>query len=262
MHFKTFGLAGLLLFLWLAAGCGSSNQAPASPGLTPAMTSTAAAGVTPTPLPTQSTTVTASSQSTQQHIPTVTPPVIASALTSPPVNTSVNTMHPSLINENTEIRFGTHADPNAITLGPTSGGPPGYDSYPLKNSMNIKMPDLTPVLAPIDMTFIGFANRNAEFRDDNGDVQRPFDDLELCFRSDSQHWPGMVVCVYHLSTSPFLLGHNQSPRCAAVERWDPLGPGQAAGWLYFEDNDSFYAPDGSASPNARDATPCQGRLGA
>ena len=127
--------------------------------------------------------------------------------------------------------------------------------------MNIKMPEHTPVLAPIDMTMVGYANRSADFRDDNGDRQAPFDDLEVCYESETEDWPGMIVCVYHLSTSPLLLGHGQDLDCTAVESWDPLSPGQAEGRLYFENNDAFYRADGSSSRTARDARPCRGEIG-
>ena len=148
-----------------------------------------------------------------------------------------------------------------ITLGPETGGPPGYDPYPGKTSMNLKMPEKTPVLAPLDVTLIGYTNRNAEYRDQGADRMSPFDDLELCFQSADPAWPGLVVCVYHLSTSPLLLGHNLSPECTSVERWDINSPGQAEGWLYFEDNDSYYESDGSSSDTARDARPCRGLVG-
>jgi hypothetical protein len=181
---------------------------------------------------------------------------------APPEDRSgIDSLKTTLAEEVSVIRFGTHADPAMITLGPKSGGLPGYDPYPGKTSMNIKMPDETPVLAPTDMTLIGFTNRNAQYRDDGGQLLTPFDDLELCFQSVEPDWPGMVVCVYHLSTSPLLLGHNMVPECTSVESWDIDSPGQAEGWLYFVDNDTYYEADGSSGDKARDARSCRGLVG-
>ena len=208
---------------------------------------------TPTPTPTSAS---ESFSPTRSPVPSPLriPSTTASAITFPPADlTGINAWHTELEKEDSVIRFVIHADPEMITLGPLSGGPPGYDSYPGKTSMNIKMPEKTPVLAPADMNLIGFANRSAEFRGDGADRQSPFDDLEICFESADSDWPGMIVCIYHLSTSPLLPGHNQSPGCTAVERWDINSPGQAEGWLYFEDNDAYYEADGSSSDTARDA---------
>lgn len=190
------------------------------------------------------------------------PSTTASAITFPPNDlTGINEWHAELEKEDSIVRFGTHADAAMITLGPMSGGPPGYDAYSGKTSMNIKMPYETPILAPMDITLIGYANRSAEFRGDDVDRQSPFDDLETCFQSADPDWPGMVFCVYHLSTSPLLPGHNQSSECTSVERWDINGPGQAEGWLYFEDNDAYYEADGSSSDTARNALACRGLIG-
>ncbi len=94
----------------------------------------------------------------------------------------------------------------------------------------------TPVLAPIDMVLVGFDNRNAKYRTyPNGQQDAPFNDLELCFESESPDWPGMIVCTYHLSTSPLLLGHNQNVSCGEVEEWQ--GTIQAVGHLFFEFDD-------------------------
>ena len=149
----------------------------------------------------------------------------ASAVTSPP---------PSMegINTHTEM-YGTGADPNIITLGPKVGGHPDLDPYSNKTSMGFELKDEVPVLAPIDMVFIGFKNRNAKYRirlvDGNSANQlpdgqnkiyiSPFNDLELCFESSSPDWPGMIICTYHLFTSPLLLGHNKSADCGEVEEW-------------------------------------------
>ena len=163
--------------------------------------------------------------------PTITPGVpesSASAITSPPASAEG-------INTQTEV-YGTSADPNIITLGPKIGGPLGGAPYPNKTSMEFELNLSTPVLAPIDMVLVGFDNRNAKYRTyPNGQQDAPFNDLELCFESESPDWPGMIVCTYHLSTSPLLLGHNQNMSCGEVEEWQ--GTIQAVGHLFFEFND-------------------------
>ena len=236
----------LAAFMLLSVGCDGESQI----------------GDTPTPFSPQDTATQSRELPTLSSSLNSVPSSSASAITTPPTDSEgINSLHATLRQEEGQIRFGTHADPNVVTLGPVSGGSPSYPPYSGKNSMNIKMPERTPVLAPTDMTMVGYTNRSAEYRDDTGDHQSPFDDLELCFESATSDWPGMIVCVYHLSTSPLLLGHDQDPACATVQRWDPLSPGQAEGWLYFEDNDAFYRADGSSSATARDARPCRGQIG-
>jgi hypothetical protein len=98
----------------------------------------------------------------------------SSALTKPPADMSgINEMHKVLLKKNSKIRFGTHADPKVITLGPKKGGKPGFKPYKGKHSLDIKMPLDTPILAPIDMTFIGFKNNSAKKR------LKLFDDFDL-----------------------------------------------------------------------------------
>ena len=126
----------------------------------------------------------------------------------------VNSIHHLLRNENNRVRFGTQADPATVTLGPTDGGIPRYPPYDGKNSFNIKMPLMTPVLAPLDMTFVGFENRSAHTR---GRLE-PFDDLELCFESVTTEWLGLVLCVYHLHTTPLLRGHLKHKDCGIQEK--------------------------------------------
>ncbi len=195
--------------------------------------------------------------------PSSAPVSAASAITFPPaVLEGINSEHASLQREDSAVRFGTHADPRMITLGPQEAGPPDYPPYPGKNSANVNMPLNTPVLAPLDMRFVGFANRSAKYREEpDGTRLAPFDDLETCFVSEDPAWPGLVFCAYHLSTSPLLLGHGVDPNCSSVERWDPDSPGQAYGRLFFEDNDALYEPDGTSGPGARDARPCRGLVG-
>lgn len=150
----------------------------------------------------------------------------------------VNTMHDVLKSENADILFGTQADINTVTLGPTDGGFPDYPAYDGKNSLNFKMPLLTPIIAPIDMQFVGFKNRSASYRQDTSESSRmePFDDLELCFESASPDWPGMIICVYHLRTSPLLQSHLVNDDCGLQEKWD--GAGAEKGRIYYLENSS------------------------
>ncbi|MEK7625273.1 MAG: hypothetical protein AAB467_02895 [Patescibacteria group bacterium] len=119
------------------------------------------------------------------------------------------------INTHTEM-YGTGADPDTITLGPKVGGHPGWEAYATKHSMGWELKiHGTPVLAPIDMTLVGFQN-NSAYRMDRQNIIR-MDDLVLFFESASPDWPGMIIFVYHLSNSPLLLGQNINPDCSAVE---------------------------------------------
>ena len=169
------------------------------------------------------------------------PNTSASAITSPP---------PSMegINTHTQV-FGTDADLNIITLGPKYGSRPDREPYSNKTSMDFELKHGTPVLAPIDMVFIGFKNRNAKYRiRSDGQQQAPYNDLELCFESSSRDWPGMIICAYHLSTSPLLLGHNKNPDCSEVEEWGSTN--QMQGQLFFELDDY---PGEKGNPRACDA---------
>jgi hypothetical protein len=150
-------------------------------------------------------------------------PIPASAITHSPADISVvNTMHDALLSNDSEIRFGTQADPLTVTLGPADGGFPDYPAYEGKHSVNIQMPLLKLVIAPIDMEFVGFKNRSAVYRQDSPDQGRmePFDDLELCFESVAEDWPGMIICVYHLHTTPLLESHLENDDCGIQEKWD------------------------------------------
>ena len=163
----------------------------------------------------------------------------ASAITHPPADMSnVNGMHDILRSEEAYIRFGTQADPSTVTLGPTAGGILDYPPYEGKNSLNFKMPLMTPIISPINMEFVGFKNRSASFRQDNPDSprQEPFDDLELCFESVSADWPGMIMCVYHLHTSPLLRSHLSNDDCGIQEKW--TGTGAEKGRIYYLENSS------------------------
>jgi len=93
----------------------------------------------------------------------------------------------------------------------------------------------TSVLAPIDMVLVGFKNRNASYRIQEGEKQTPYNDLELWFESASPDWPGMIIAVYHLLSSPLLLGHNLDPNCGEVEEWGSTSQGQ--GHQFYDTND-------------------------
>lgn len=173
------------------------------------------------------------------------PETSASAITSPPSSMEG-------INTHTEY-YGTGADPDMITLGPKTGGCEGCPPYEGKTSMEFEVPRGTPVLAPIDMVFIGYNNRNAEYRiRDDGEVQSPYDDLELSFRSTSPDWPGMVICVYHLQSSPLLVGQGQGGTCGMAEEWGVSV--QAEGYQFFETEEIVFKEIG-------DAGSCEALLG-
>ena len=167
------------------------------------------------------------------------PDTSASAITSPPSSMDG-------INTHTHV-YGTGADPNIITLGPKEGGQPDWEPYPNKTSMEFELEHGASVLAPIDMVLISFDNRSANYRmGDDEEQMTPFNDLELCFESASPDWPGMIVCVYHLLSSPLILGHNQNPDCSEVEEWQ--GTFQAQGHLFFEFDDYEVSENSLAQP--------------
>jgi hypothetical protein len=141
------------------------------------------------------------------------------------------------INTHTEM-YGTGADPNIITLGPKFGGQLDWEPYAGKTSMEFELNHGVPVLAPVDMVLVGFRNRSAKYRiGSDGYKQAPYNDLELIFESETPDWPRMAIAVYHLLSSPLLLGHNQNPDCAEAEEWGT--DGQAQGHIYFEFDDYF-----------------------
>jgi hypothetical protein len=156
------------------------------------------------------------------------PETSASAITAPPA---------SMVGIDTHSHvFGTGADPEMITLGPQNGGQPGWEPYPGKTSMEFELEHGAAVLAPMDMVLISFNNRSAEVRlRTDQPPMAPFDDLELCFQSISSDWPGMVICTYHLYSSPLLRGHNQNPDCAAVEEWGSSVQAEGRQFYEFED---------------------------
>ena len=179
----------------------------------------------------------------------------SSALTEPPVDMSgINEMHKELLRKNSKIRFGTHADPKVITLGPKQGGKPGFKPYKGKHSLDIDMPLDTPILAPIDMTFIGFKNNSAKKKK----RFKPFDDLEMCFESNTKDWPGMIVCFYHLRTSPLMKGHLVNDECSRIENYDNKKIANGGGRTFFLMNDAVW---GETHKSSRDPKSCQAELG-
>jgi len=174
------------------------------------------------------------------------PETSACAVTQPP---------PSMDGIDTHIDvFGTPADPDMITLGPKTGIQ-SWSPYPGKTSVEFELEHGTPVLAPIDMVFVGFKNRNAERRTlVDGEVQSPYDDLLLCFESASPDWPGMIISVYHLSTSPLLVGHIEGSECYRMEEFRDKEQGQ--GRIYYETEDVIM----KASGGAEKCEPLMGRL--
>lgn len=163
----------------------------------------------------------------------------ASAITGPPASLAGVNLQ--------QARYGTGADPAMITLGPKTGGSAGGTAYQGKTSMEFELPDGTPVLAPLDMRLVGFDNRSAVRRTKpDGQVQSPFDDLELCFQSAAPDWPGLLTCVYHVRSSPLLLGQGLTGACSVVPEW--IGTDQAAGHLFYERDD--YVRPASARSDA------------
>ncbi|MEK7447783.1 MAG: hypothetical protein AAB632_03285 [Patescibacteria group bacterium] len=170
-------------------------------------------------------------------IPTI-PATSASAITSPP---------PSMkgINTHTELYSGTGADQNLITLGPKVDSYSRSMPYSGKRGFEFELDSKTPLLAPMDMTLTGFQNNSTEYGiGADGQKHTPMNDLMLSFESDSPDWPGVVIVLYHLYTSPLIPGHYQNPDCSEVE----IGTknAQAEGHLYFPYNDNVTASTGNA----------------
>jgi len=147
--------------------------------------------------------------------PTPVPKTSASAITSPPSSmVGINT-HPEV--------YGAGADPDIITLGPKLGSHPDWTPYPTKHSNEFELAHGTPLLAPIDMVFVGFQNNNAKYdflNDKNGAGKQkitPANDLMLVFESAMPDWPDMLIKIYHLYSSPLLRGHYQNPNCGESE---------------------------------------------
>ena len=172
------------------------------------------------------------------------PKTSASAITGPPTDMEG-------INTHTKV-FGTDSDPKMITLGPKLGSNPELPAYDTHHGLVFELKiHGTPVLAPIDMALVGFQN-NSSYRTDGKNIT-PMDDLVLFFESTSPEWPGMIIFVYHLSSSPLLLRHNIDPDCSAVEH--PRGENiQAQGRLFMGMRD--YVPD-----DKNNASACKALIG-
>ena len=162
------------------------------------------------------------------------PVTSASAITSPPLSMDG-------INTHTQI-YGTDADPNMITLGPKVGGHPGWPAYPTKISMEFELVHATPILAPLDMVFVGFSDTSADYRIQDGLKQSPYNDLKLCFESTSPDWPGMIVVVYHLLSSPLLPGQKID-----YSRGEWLSVVQTQGHVFYSFDDYVITEKGNAS---------------
>ncbi len=159
------------------------------------------------------------------------PATSASAITSPP---------PSMvgINSHTEV-YAMGADPDMITLGPKVGGNPQYTPYATHLGTVFELKHGTPLLAPIDMVLVGFLDKNNYWIRDGQKVRNS--DLNLFFESASPDWPGMIMRVYHIYSSPLLIGHDGS----AIEEW--VGTIQAQGHIFDPFDDYFTPGTGNAS---------------
>ena len=163
------------------------------------------------------------------------PGTSASAITSPP---------PSMEGINTHTQtYGTGADPDIITLGPKVGSNPDWPTYPNKHGMEFELAHGTPILAPLDMVLIGVSDQNSDYRIQSGKKVTPFDDLLLCFESASPDWPGMIVVVYHLKSSPLLIRHSTVQNGTEVEWGTSV---QSRGHLFFEFDDYTLQEKGEA----------------
>ena len=120
-----------------------------------------------------------------------------------------------------------------VTLGysKTRYGKP----YKGKISLDFNLGKRAAVIAPVDMTLIGYKNRNAEYRIVDGNKYRPFDDLQLWFESDDPNWPNMIITCYHLFSSPLLYGHMIDEKCSRCEKWGDDYQGE--GVQYYETNE-------------------------
>ena len=163
---------------------------------------------------------------------------VASVVTSPPADTvGVDT-------SNIQNAWGEPLDSAMVTYGPTTGINQDEGPYATKTGTDVVFANRKdPVVAPLDMKFIGFSNRSALTRSDEG--KSPYDDLEVCFESVDPNWPGMKICVYHLYTSPLLTKHSEtSTSCGFQADWGDRT--QAGGMMYFEYNDTNYCVDSAA----------------
>lgn len=170
--------------------------------------------------------------SSSKSVPIAIPSTSTCAITFPPSNMDG-------VNNHMEMYGNTGADPNIVTLGPTIGPnpkDPKGTTYPGKRGMEFELNSKAPLLAPIDMTLIGFQNNSAkEGTGADGKTYSPFNDIVLYFESASPDWPGMVIVAYHLYTSPLLPGHYQNSNCGDVDTNSKNTP--AEGHLFFPFDD-------------------------
>lgn len=170
-------------------------------------------------------------------IPTI-PATSASAIATPPSSMEG-------INTHTELYSGTGADQDLITLGPKVDNYSRSMPYPGKRGFEFELVSKAPLLAPMDMTLTGFQNNSTKYGiGADGQKHTPMNDLMLSFESDSPDWPGVVIVLYHLYTSPLLIGHYQNLGCDDVEMGTKNA--QAEGDLYFSYNDNTTASTGNA----------------
>jgi len=142
------------------------------------------------------------------------------------------------INTHTEL-YGTGADPDIITLGPKTGGHPGWEPYQHKPGMGFEAyKGGSPVLAPFDMVLVGFRDTSTQIV--SGGTSAHSDDVKLFFESASPDWPGVYVTVYHLLTSPLLTGHTQRAN-------NDLSVPPAQGYQIFWDANYTVSPTGNSA---------------
>lgn len=168
----------------------------------------------------------------------VIPATSASAITSPPSSMEG-------INTHTELYSGTGADQNLITLGPKVDNYSTKTPYLGKQGFEFELGSKAPLLAPMDMTLIGFQNNSVkEGTGADGKKYSPFNDVVLYFESASLDWPGMVIKAYHLYSSPLLTGHYQDSDCGDVEAG--ANSAQIEGHLFFANDDYSVSPKNNA----------------
>lgn len=169
-------------------------------------------------------------------IPTI-PATSASAITSPPSSMEG-------INTHTELYSGTGADQNLITFGPKVDNYSRYTPYIGKRGFEFDLNSKSPLLAPMDMTLVGFQNNSTEYKIENRQKITPVNDLMLSFESDSPDWPGVVIMMYHLYSSPLILGHYQNSECGDID----VGSNkfQSEGHQFFSYDDYTVSPKNNA----------------
>ena len=165
------------------------------------------------------------------------PKTSASAITSPPSSMEG-------INTHTELYSNIGADQNMITLGPKVDSYSRKIAYLGKFGFEFELDTHAPLLASMDMTFTGFQNNSIEYKIENGQRVAPVNDLMLSFESDSPDWPGVVIVLYHVYTSPLVPGHYQNPNCGDIE----IGSNklQSEGHIFFAYDDYTVSPNNNA----------------